>query len=84
MRRPAIALLGVFVGAALAVLLGACGSEFECKTTHYPLMSGTYTITGRTDFSLVFDLNGRAIEDYVDSDTVHAEYSVGPATAVTF
>jgi len=78
--RPVVLLLGTLVGATLGVLLGACGG-FECKTIDHPLLSGTYVING-APFTLVFELNGKATQDYTDTDVVHAEYSVGPAVAV--
>jgi hypothetical protein len=81
MRRALIALAGGSIGVVAGVALGAC-TYFECQTIDHPLLSGRYGITGRADYSFVFQLDGTAIEDYVDGDTVHAEYSVGPTVAV--
>jgi hypothetical protein len=81
MRRALIALTGALLGVVAGVALGAC-SYFECQTIDHPLLSGTYGMNGRSDYSLVFQLDGTAIEDYVDGDTVHAEYTVGPTVAV--
>jgi hypothetical protein len=80
MRRALIALAGALLGAVSGVALGAC-SYFECQTIDQPLLSGTYGINGRPDYSFVFQLDGTATEDYVDGDTVHAEYTVGTTVA---
>lgn len=80
MRRPLVAVAGVFVGLVLGVGLGACG-YFECQTIDHPLLSGTYGIAGRADYSFVLQLDGTATEDYVDGDTVHAKYAVGATVA---
>lgn len=83
MKRFAITAGGLLVGLALAVGIGAC-DYFDCDTVDRPLSSGSYALTGRPDYLLVLDLEGRtAIETYRDGgEDVRVEYSVGEDTPV--
>jgi len=82
-RQAAIAVSGVLLGAIVVPLLGACGGYFECKTIDHPLTPGTYVMVGRTDYALVLDANGGAVETFKDGvDEIRTEYSMGEAVAV--
>lgn len=82
MRRALIALAGASLGVVAGVALGGC-TYFECENVDHPLLSGTYVMPGRTDYSLVLMLDGTATETFTLSsgEVVQTEYSVGPTAS---